>query len=113
MNPVTIRYRQTAEDFLEVAKFTANRSFIYRYVYRYEASLTGALVGLVMCGAVLMLSDDLSRVNILALVIISLVPAILVGGSVYVYRRFIGIKRAQKKLQRLVDSSPVFQNDHI
>lgn len=106
-DPISISLTYTIDDPLRVAKFIQNQGFIYKY----DVHLSVALVFLGFVGLILLMTDDVSRINILGTIVFSAIPAATVGVAVYMLHGPIGSWLAKRRVAKYFDSSPIVNQE--
>ncbi|MEP6847238.1 MAG: YcxB family protein [Acidobacteriota bacterium] len=102
--PVSLSIKYTVEDIIRVALFTRNQNFVYRY----DAILVGLVIFLASAAVVLFMASDLREIRIPSLIVVGAIPAILVGGSVYLLHGFFHPWRIRQRLEKYFDLYPIF-----
>jgi len=105
--PISLKIKYTIDDPIRVARFVKNQSFIYRH----DAILTTVLVFLFFAFLVFSISNSLSEINILGLVVFSVIPAIIVGTTVYLLHGPVGLWLAKRRVTKFFESSPLINDE--
>jgi hypothetical protein len=105
--PISLKIKYTIDDPIRVARFVKNQSFIYRH----DAILTTVLVFLFFAFLVFALSNSLSEINVLGLIVFSIIPAIVVGVTVYLMHGPVGLWLAKRRVTKYFESSPMVNDE--
>ncbi len=99
---VSTRLTYTTDDSLRVAKHIRNQSFVYRN----DVWLTSGFVFVAFIVVIVLMANDISAIRILGATIFSAVPAILVGGAVFVLRGLVQPWLMSRTIAKFFESSP-------
>ncbi len=92
-----------------MAKFVQNQSFIYRH----DVLLTTGIVFVAFALLIVLMANDLPQINILGVLLFSVIPAIIVGGVVFLMHGPIGSWLVKRRMTRFFKASPIMNEERL
>lgn len=105
LQPIVVEVRYTVEDAVRAARFIQNRSFLYRH----DALVTAGLVFIAFLLLIVLMANELTVWVFVAGSIWSVIPAVLVGLTVWLMHGPIGAVLARRRVKKYFSKSPLIR----